>query len=313
MSTGLVTDPSYLLHRAENGQHPECPERLRSIVGRLIEKKLMEKLVPISARMAEDGFVLKCHTGLHLENIKTAGVNAPCYLDADTFVNPASVEAALMACGGVMAGVDAVAKAESDNVFCAVRPPGHHAESGRAMGFCLLNNVAIGARYAQQVHGLKKILILDWDVHHGNGTQVIFYEDDSVFYFSIHQFPLYPGTGRREDTGKGTGKGFTCNIPLRAGSGDDEYKQVFNREFHHTVKTFQPDLIMISAGFDAHRDDPLAQMNVSTEGFAELTRTVKDAASRCCGGRLVSVLEGGYDLKALADSVCAHIQVLMHD
>jgi acetoin utilization deacetylase AcuC-like enzyme len=271
------------------------------------------ELVPVRARPAEDEFVMKCHSFKHLERIRAAGAHSPCYLDADTFVNQASVEAAFMACGGVMAGVDAVAKSECDNVFCAVRPPGHHAEPDRAMGFCLLNNIAVGARYAQQVHGLKKIFILDWDVHHGNGTQEIFYEDDTVFYFSIHQFPLYPGTGRREEAGRNRGKGFTRNVPLRAGSGDDEYLQVFRTEFQDSINTFQPDMIMISAGFDAHRDDPLAQMNVSIEGFAELTRLVKEAAGKYCNGRIVSVLEGGYDLKALADSVCAHIQVLMHD
>lgn len=313
MNTGLVTDPIYLRHRDENGRHPECPERLQSVLALLDEKKIRAELVPVRARPAEDEFVVTCHSFSHLERIRAAGARSPCYLDADTFVNPATMEAAFMACGGVMAGVDAVANSECDNVFCAVRPPGHHAESDRAMGFCLMNNIAVGARYAQQVHGLKKIFILDWDVHHGNGTQEIFYEDDTIFYFSLHQYPLYPGTGRREETGKGKGQGFTCNVPLRAGSGDDEYQQVFRTEFQDSINTFQPDMIMISAGFDAHGDDPLTQMNVSSDGFAELTRHVKDAAGRYCNGRIVSVLEGGYDLKALADSVCAHIQVLMHD
>lgn len=313
MRTGLVTDPIYLLHKNESGIHPECPERLQSIIGRLNEKKLTDQLIPFSARMAEDEIVLNCHTQAHLERIRKAGVNAPCYLDSDTFVNRASVEAAFTACGGVIAGVDAVVNEECDNVFCAVRPPGHHAESDRAMGFCLLNNIAVGARYAQRAHGLEKIFILDWDVHHGNGTQEIFYEDETVFYFSIHQFPLYPGTGRREETGRNRGIGFTRNVPLRAGSGDEDYRLVFKREFQEAISFFQPDLIMISAGFDAHSDDPLAQMKVSSEGFADLTRHVKNAAGRYCNGRIVSVLEGGYDLKALADSVCAHIQVLMHD
>lgn len=263
--------------------------------------------------MAEDEIVLHCHTHDHLERIRRAGENAPCYLDADTFVHQASAEAAFRACGGVMAGIDAVADAECDNVFCAVRPPGHHAESDRAMGFCLLNNIAVGARYAQRIHGLKKIFVLDWDVHHGNGTQEIFYEDETVFYFSIHQFPLYPGTGHREETGRNRGNGFTRNVPLPAGSGDDDYRKVIQIEFQESISSFQPDLIMISAGFDAHRDDPLAQMNVSSNGFAELTQLVKDVAGRCCNGRIVSVLEGGYDLEALADSVCAHIQVLLHD
>lgn len=313
MRTGFVTDPIYFLHRDETGLHPECPERLQRILGGLQENNLFDRLIPIRARKAEEIYLQSCHTQVHLERIKKVSDVAPSYLDADTYVNPDSLEAALTACGGVMAGIDAVMNGDCDNVFCGVRPPGHHAESDRAMGFCLFNNAAVGARYAQRVHGLHKIFILDWDVHHGNGSQEIFYEDETVFYFSLHQFPLYPGTGRKNETGHGKGSGFTYNVPLQAGCGDREYIQVFENELRNCLEFFKPDLIMVSAGFDAHREDPLAQMNVSTKGFADLTRFVKDAAQSHCNGRLVSVLEGGYDLKALSDSVCAHTRVLMHD
>jgi acetoin utilization deacetylase AcuC-like enzyme len=311
--TGFVKDPSYLLHRDSSGGHPECPERLQSILAGLQAGGILDQLTVVTAQKADEKFILACHTAAHLDRIKKAVQNAPCHLDADTYLHPNSLDAALSACGGVICAVDAVAKSRCDNVFCAVRPPGHHAESNRAMGFCLLNNVAIGARYAQQIYGIKKVFILDWDVHHGNGTQEIFYDDDSVFYFSTHQFPLYPGTGKKDETGKGSGRGFTYNVPMRAGSGDHEYKMVFENDLKGCLDSFRPDLIMISAGFDAHEKDPLAQMNVSTEGFAELTRLAKLAAEKYCKGRLISVLEGGYNLKALTDSVSAHIRVLMHE
>lgn len=313
MRTGFVTDPVYLQHRDEQSMHPECPERLRIIQENIKKNGFSDDLVNVKARMAEEALVLSCHTHSHIERMRQTTGATLGYLDADTYINRFSWEAALTACGGVMAGVDAVMSAHCDHVFCAVRPPGHHAESGRAMGFCLFNNIAVGARYAQKVHGLNKIFILDWDVHHGNGTQEIFYQDATVFYFSVHQFPLYPGTGKKEETGKGLGLGYTYNVPLNAGSGDREYRDVFEKELQNCLDFFKPDLIMISAGFDAHRLDPLAQMNVSTDGFTELTRIVKDAALRYSKGRLISVLEGGYHLQALADSVGAHLRVLMHD
>ncbi len=313
MRTGFVSDPLFLQHRDRSGNHPECPERLQSITGKLIDEGISERLIPVGARQADDVSILRCHTQTHVDRIRKALPNAPCHLDADTYLHPDSLAAALTACGGVMQAVDAIMDGTCGNVFCAVRPPGHHAESDRAMGFCLFNNAAIGARYAQVQYGLQRIFVLDWDVHHGNGTQEIFYEDDSVFYFSTHQFPLYPGTGRREENGKGRGLGYTRNIPLPAGSGDAVYQEVFADDLNECIKYFDPELLIISAGFDAHERDPLAQMRVTTEGFAEMTRIVKNAAEHYCRGRLISVLEGGYDLKALADSVCAHIQVLMHD
>ena len=311
--TGIVSDPIYLLHRDETGTHPERPERILHLLEGLNECKLQEALIPIAARKADETSLEWCHTHAHVERVRRAITNAPGYLDADTYVNVASYEAASSACGGVMAGIDAIVDGTCGNVFCAVRPPGHHAESDRAMGFCLFNNAAVGARYAQRAKNFEKVFILDWDVHHGNGTQEIFYEDDTVFYFSIHQFPLYPGTGRKDETGKGLGKGFTHNVPLPPGCGDREYLQVFENELQSCLDFFKPDLIILSAGFDVHRDDPLAQMNVSTEGFNGLTRIVKEAAGRYCDHKLISVLEGGYDLKALVDSVCAHVRVLAYD
>ncbi len=198
-----------------------------------------------------------------------------------------------------------------DQVFCAVRPPGHHAETNRAMGFCFFNNVAIAARYAQKHHGLTRVLIVDWDVHHGNGTQHTFDEDPTVLFFSTHQYPHYPGTGHDTEIGRGEGKGLTINIPMSGGQGDSEYCEVFQNELIPAAEAFKPELIIISAGFDAHRDDPLASMNVTEEGYASLTRIVGDVARRHASGRIISCLEGGYNLKGLAASVDRHILGLL--
>ncbi len=312
MKTGFVFDLVYLEHRHER-THPECPERLESICSAMEKFDIEKRPVALKARAAEEIWIEAVHSKSHIASIRRASEHAPCSIDADTYVHSHSYRAACTACGGVMAGVDAVMNGPCENVFCAVRPPGHHAETDRAMGFCLFNNVAVGARYAQKRYGLKKIFIIDWDVHHGNGTQEIFYNDPGVFYFSIHQFPLYPGTGRQEETGKGEGKGFTRNVPMPAGCGDEIYRKIFENELTGLIAHFEPELIMISAGFDAHRDDPLAGMEVTTEGFAALTRSVKTLARVYCKNRIVSVLEGGYHLPALAESACAHLQVLLND
>jgi acetoin utilization deacetylase AcuC-like enzyme len=231
--------------------------------------------------------------------------------DADTVGSPATYDAALHAAGAVLNAVDAVMEGRAANAFCAVRPPGHHAERDRAMGFCFFNNVAIAARHLRDRHRLRRIAILDWDVHHGNGTQNAFYADPGVFYFSVHQFPHYPGTGRRSERGIAGGAGFTLNVPLRAGSGDEDYRRVFSGELRPAMDNFRPDFILISAGFDAHRDDPLSEMLLTEAGFRDLTDAVLDMAARYAEDRIVSVLEGGYNLDAAAASVEAHLRSLM--
>jgi acetoin utilization deacetylase AcuC-like enzyme len=214
--------------------------------------------------------------------------------------------------GGAMAGVDAVMQKKVKNAFCALRPPGHHAEKDRAMGFCIFNNVAVACKYAQKKFGVKKVLIIDWDVHHGNGTQNAFWIDPSVFYFSIHQYPFYPGTGSENEIGEKEGEGFTFNLPMFAGSGDLEYVEAFESILYPLAVKFSPDFIFISAGFDAHKDDPLAQINLSEAGYGRMTEVVTRLAAECCDNRLVSVLEGGYNSKSLASSVEEHLLVLMN-
>jgi acetoin utilization deacetylase AcuC-like enzyme len=226
-------------------------------------------------------------------------------------MSPGSLTAAYLAAGGALAAVDAIMSRHVDHVFCPVRPPGHHAEAGGAMGFCLLNNVAIAARYVQKKHGLSRVLIVDWDVHHGNGTQHSFEEDPSVLFFSTHQYPHYPGTGHATERGRGAGEGYTINVPMKSGEGDEEYRAVFQKSLVPAADDFKPEFVIISAGFDAHKDDPLASMRLTEDGYADLTGIVANIAKRHAGGRVLSSLEGGYDLRALAASVDCHIQALL--
>jgi acetoin utilization deacetylase AcuC-like enzyme len=226
-------------------------------------------------------------------------------------MSPGTLDAAYLAAGGALAAVDAIMNGDIDQAFCAVRPPGHHAEADRAMGFCFFNSVAIATRYIQQHHGLQRVLIVDWDVHHGNGTQHAFYDDASVLFFSTHQFPYYPGTGGAMETGEGRGKGLTINVPLSGGQGDDEYREVFQKVLVPAADTFQPEFVVISAGFDAHRDDPLASMDLTEEGYGELTSLVATIAKNFSSGRILACLEGGYHLQALAGSVDRHLQALL--
>ena len=309
--TGFVYGDIYLKHRTGTG-HPERPARLVAIRDRLKDSGVLAHVVALKPRAADERWLTAVHAPEYV-----ARVRERCKADAgyvDTMDAPASREScdvALAAVGGVLAAVDAVVEGKVRNAFCAVRPPGHHARRNRAMGFCLFNNVAVAARYIQKKHGLAKVLIVDWDVHHGNGTQEMFYGDPTVFYFGIHQSPFYPGTGRAAERGEGDGLGTTLNVPLPAGSGDREYRQAFEQKLKPAALAFEPDFVLISAGFDAHQDDPLGRMQVTAKGFAELTRTVEAIARRCCRGRCVSVLEGGYDLDGLAASVEAHVRVLM--
>lgn len=309
--TGLVYHSAYLDHDMGAG-HPESPNRLRAIMQRLEQTGTLKQLARIEARRAEEEWITKIHTRKYLESLaEHAPTNGRVSLDPDTAMSPGSLTAAYLAAGGALAAVDAIMSRQVDHVFCAVRPPGHHAEAGRAMGFCLVNNVAIAARYVQKKHDLTRVLIVDWDVHHGNGTQHSFEDDPSVLFFSTHQFPHYPGTGRESERGRGAGEGFTINVPMEAGEGDEEYRAVFQKSLVPAAEAFKPEFVIISAGFDAHKDDPLASMRLTEEGYADLTGIVVDIAKRSAGGRVLSSLEGGYHLTALAASVDHHIQALL--
>ena len=308
-STGFLYGDIYLKHLTGAG-HPERPERLTAIVERFQRRGL--PLVPLKPAAAAPEWITAVHASQYVERVKRDCQSGVGYVDtSDAPVSSESFEVAVAAVGGVLGAVDAVMAGRVKNAFCAVRPPGHHSSTNHAMGFCLFNNVAIAAKYIQQQHRLAKVLIVDWDVHHGNGTQAIFYRDPTVFYFSIHQSPFYPGTGDAPETGEGRGVGFTLNVPLSAGCGDAEYKQAIEERLVPAAAAFKPDFILISAGFDAAQGDLLGQMKVTPEGYAALTRVVKRIAERYSQGRLVSILEGGYALEGLAASAEAHVRALM--
>ena len=297
--TGLIYHPIYLEHDTDG--HPERKERLTNALDRIRSSGLdLEFVTPRPATLDE---VRTIHSPGYIEQVRTISGRGGGYLDLDTVVSPQSYEAALMAAGGVITGVERVV-ADLDNAFALVRPPGHHALPNRGMGFCIFNNVAIGARCAQKM-GLEKVLIVDWDVHHGNGTSAVFYDDRSVMYFSTHQFPHYPSTGRVKELGMDGAEGFTVNVPLPWGTGDSGYLTVFEEVMKPVAMEFDPDIVLVSAGQDPHQADPLSGMNLTTEAFGSMAATVKEVADSCCEGRLVAALEGGYNLSALSDSIVA--------
>jgi acetoin utilization deacetylase AcuC-like enzyme len=309
--TGFLYDPIYLKHNTGAG-HPERPERLTAIVDRLEQKGLLQQLTRLKPTAASLEWITTVHTPEYVERVRKSCQAGARYVDSmDAPTSRDSYEVALNAVGGVQAVIDAVMDGKIKNAFCAVRPPGHHALKDKSMGFCLFNNVAIAAKYIQQKHKLGKVLIVDWDVHHGNGTQAAFYDDPTVFYFSTHQSPFYPGTGSADEKGAGKGLGFTLNVPLAAGCGDAEYKKAYLEQLKPAAAAFRPDFVLVSAGFDSAKGDLLGRMNITPEGYTELTRIVKGIAEQYCQGRLVTILEGGYNLDSLAASVEAHVRVLM--
>lgn len=309
--TGLVYHPQYLEHDMGAG-HPESPDRLRAIISRLQHSGVLGRLARIEPSPAPDEWITQVHTASYVESLKRrAPTSGHVSLDPDTSMSAGSLSAAYLAAGGALAAVDAIMAGTVEHVFCAVRPPGHHAERDHAMGFCLFNNVAIAARYLQRHHAMARVLIVDWDVHHGNGTQHIFDDDPSLLFFSTHQYPYYPGTGRGTESGVGRGAGATINVPMKAGEGDDAYREVFQDVLIPAADAFQPDFVIVSAGFDAHKDDPLAGMGLTEEGYTDLTRMVLSIATRHSQGRLLSCLEGGYNLHALSASVERHVLALL--
>ena len=310
--TGLVWSERFLDHDPRPG-HPESPDRLEALFSAIREEGMRESLIFLEPYIPAMAALRAVHDPAYLEAFREAAARGDRHFAVpDCSISEGSYETALLAAGGVMAGIDAVFSDRADNAFCAVRPPGHHAGRASAMGFCFVNNVAAGARYARSAYGVRRIYILDWDVHHGNGTQALFDEDPLTFFCSLHEHPsfCYPGTGRRLEKGAGFGRGATLNIPLPPHAGDREMIEAFEREVVPSIEVFRPELILLSAGFDAHRDDPIAGLECTEDAYVHMTRRVLELADRHCGGRVVSVLEGGYRLESLVSSAIAHIKTL---
>ncbi|HEX2281709.1 MAG TPA: histone deacetylase [Thermomicrobiales bacterium] len=309
--TGLIWSEDFRRH--DTGSHPESPERIGALERALQSAGMFASRPVYAPEPAPLDAVNAVHSEALVERVRRTAESGGAWMDPDTFVSEESFEIALLAAGGAMRAVDLVMTGEVPRAFALVRPPGHHAEPNRAMGFCLFNSVAVAARHAVARHGLERVAIIDWDVHHGNGTQAVFWEDPSVLFVSLHQYPFYPGTGARYERGEGRGEGYTVNVPLPAGSDNNMYEAAFRDIVEPAVVAFEPQLMMVSAGFDAHRDDPLAQMQLSTGSFGVMASSVLSLAEAWCDGKLVLILEGGYNLRALGESVVEVLTTLDGD
>jgi acetoin utilization deacetylase AcuC-like enzyme len=301
MVTGIIKDPLYLEHDM-GPAHVESPARLKAIY-EMLEKDFSVPLTLISPRKAKEQHLYLIHSSEYVRMIKETAGKERVILDLDTSTSARSYDAAVLAAGGVLQSVDAIMNHQINNGFALIRPPGHHAEASKAMGFCIFNNIAVAAAYLEKNYGIKRILIVDWDLHHGNGTQNSFYSSDNVLYFSTHQFPCFPGTGRWSEIGQGSGKGYTVNVPLFTGKNDQDYLFIFQKILAPIAAKFQPEFILVSAGFDIHKNDPLGGMLVSDEGFGALTSELLLMARKYSQGRLLFALEGGYSLDGLSGGV----------
>ncbi len=311
MPTGYVNDEIYLEH--DTRDHVEGKDRLTAIDAVLTSTRVKEQLVPVAARAATIGEIAAVHTREYIAGLKREIDGGGGWLDPDTYVSAGSWDAALYAAGGLMNAVDAVMGKKVDNAFALVRPPGHHARPDRQMGFCLFNNVAVAARFALGNYDIKRVMIIDYDVHHGNGTQEAFYSDSQVLYFSTHEFPWYPFTGSADETGARAGEGYNVNVPMEADSGDREYLRVFNEVLRPVALRYQPDLILVSAGYDAHWQDTISNINLTTTGFARMAKVIREISDETCPNRLVYTLEGGYNRRALGFSVAGTFEVLLRN
>ena len=312
--TGLVLDDCFARHDTGPG-HAERPERIAAIQQALASGQLVKQCSAIEPEPADMSLILANHSPAYVDRLAEHCRSGARFIDCqDSAICPESFDIARLACGAVIKAVDLVAAGELKNAFCVIRPPGHHAERDVSMGFCLFNNIAIAARHLLQAHGAERVLILDWDVHHGNGTQHSFEDDSSVLYCSLHGHPdtLYPGSGYANERGIGPGEGTTLNLPMQPGAGDAEYREAFEEHVLPAARAFRPQFILLSAGFDAHRADPLAPLELETASFDWMTQEVMGLAEACCGGKLVSMLEGGYDLQALGESAAVHLQGLLN-